>query len=105
MGMFDYYEPGTDLNCPECGATLSGWQGKDGPNELLRWKQGEANPVGAFPVDEDKVIELDTGKQNDERTLPNIFELHTICDKCDSYIKTTGKCTNGVWSSTTLVGV
>jgi hypothetical protein len=104
MGMFDYYEPDVDLNCPECGTKLDGWQGKDGPNELLRWKQGKATSVGAFPVDEDEVIESSAGsKYNDERTLPNMFELHTICDNCDSYIRATGKCTNGIWNSTTLV--
>jgi len=50
MGMYDSYEPRQTLNCPNCGAVLDKWwQGKDGPNELLLWKEGDGTPVGFLP--------------------------------------------------------
>lgn len=105
MGMFDSYEPKSDWQCPKCGAKLSGWQGKDGPNELLLWKQGEAKPIGFLCVDDEEVIEFNTDQEDDECRLPEIFELHTICDECDSFVDAIGKCNNGVWESMSNVQI
>jgi hypothetical protein len=50
--MYDEYVPVPDLRCPKCDVVMTGWQGYDGPRLLLRWQQGEAEPVD-HPVDED----------------------------------------------------
>jgi hypothetical protein len=44
--MFDWYLPANEWPCPECGAVLEGWQGKDGPRLGLVWKEGASAPVG-----------------------------------------------------------
>jgi len=43
MGMFDHYEPVPPIVFQ--GIALSGWQGKDGPCELLIWRQHSGVPV------------------------------------------------------------
>jgi hypothetical protein len=45
MGMFDEYVPDPPLRCPKCGTLMGGWQGKDGPCDLLVWRQGHTAPV------------------------------------------------------------
>lgn len=49
MGMFDYYEPVPPLRCPVCATPLTEWQGKQGTNLLLVWRQGQAAAVGLRP--------------------------------------------------------
>lgn len=98
MGMFDNYEPAEPIPCPVCGTPLDEWQGKDGPNDLVTWRQGSAAPVaglgGTLDVDYD-----------DER-LPETFTIHSWCKTCsprrplvDAYCR----CVDGVWSSTELI--
>jgi hypothetical protein len=74
--MFDEYIPDPPLNCPACGKELQGWQGKDGPNALLVWKQGQAAPV-------DQAIEDGTIRLEPENLaafrLPEEFFIYTQC--------------------------
>ena len=105
MGMFDYYELGTKLKCPNCKTELEGWQGKDGPNELLVWKQGYAKPIELPSFDDNRIVKFAHVENDDICGLPETFKIHTICQKCDAFIKAVGKCKNGVWNSTTNVQV
>jgi hypothetical protein len=50
MGMFDWYKPTGEIECPVCGVVLIEWQGKDGPNALFVWSEGEGSPVDQ-PID------------------------------------------------------
>jgi len=95
--MFDYYEPSTQLNCLKCGAVLDRWQGKDGPNELLLWRQGQAEPAG-FLVD-DEITKLGATEEGNPARLPEAFELHTCCECCNDRVTSIGRCRNGVWVS------
>jgi len=45
MSMFDWYQPKEKAASPECGATLTEWQGKDGPCYLYIWVEGVAYPT------------------------------------------------------------
>jgi hypothetical protein len=101
MGMFDSYEPSTQVNCLRCGNNLARWQGKDGPKELLLWKQGHAAPVGFLLVDDDQIIEFGSSEDADECGLPTTFGLYTVCQQCNGFIEALGKCNDGVWDSTT----
>ncbi len=68
MGMFDSYTPKPDLQCPLCHAPLSNWQGKDGPNCLLEFAQGDEVPEGD-----------DYGWWR-EPPPPGRVEIHTSCE-------------------------
>jgi hypothetical protein len=98
MGMFDSFEPVPELACSVCGARLTGWQGKDGPCALLRWRQGVASPVDQDVPDESKG---DRGVIDSLR-LPREFEIYTPC--CEDRFLATAICTapEGVWSTTVL---
>jgi DNA-directed RNA polymerase subunit RPC12/RpoP len=100
MGMFDYYEATDDLRCPQCGANLGEWQGKNGPNELLLWKQGYRSPIG-HQVDKE-ILELSATDGNDP-TLPLNFEIHTICVSCSKRVEAVGQCIDGIWTSSTVL--
>lgn len=45
MGLYDYFEPDPSIECPNCGGSLSGWEGKDGQPALLVWRQGVVGPI------------------------------------------------------------
>jgi len=49
--MFDRYEPGPMPVCAERHQTMTECQGKDGPNALLTWKQGDLLPVDEYTDD------------------------------------------------------
>ena len=73
MGMFDEYIPDPPLRCPACGSLLDGWQGKDGLNELMVWRQGVAAPIGQS-IGEDFEREPD---QLAKLRLPERFAIYT----------------------------
>lgn len=102
--MFDSYEPSTTLNCSTCQVSLNGWQGKDGPNELLLWKQGHPTPVGFLTVD-DQFIAFDSADAGDNDRLPAVFKFYTHCEGCNSRITAVGKCINGTWTSSEVASV
>ena len=78
MGMFDYFEPKPPLRC-ECGEPLKGWQGKDGPCELLTWCQGVPSDIY-------------------KPCLPDEFEIYTNCEECCAWVTATGFCNDRkVW--------
>jgi len=96
--MFDSFEPVPELACSVCGARLTGWQGKDGPCALLRWRQGVASPVDQDLSDEDRgdraVI--------DSLRLPREFEIYTPCCGGRFFVTAHCKAPEGVWSTTVL---
>lgn len=99
MGMFDEYEPAPALCCPDCEATLEGWQGKDGPCGLLHFKMGDVVEVCKDWRDWG-FTESDKGWVDDTSR----FELHTSCKTCERWIEAIGtKDAKGRWASTTLL--
>ncbi len=99
MGLFDWFEPTVTLICPHCGAGLKGWQGKDGPCELLVWSQGERGPVGQR-VDDDIRWSAEELKRF---RLPARFLIYTTC--CNPRLLVYAICTatDGVWTETRLL--
>ncbi|NUP05747.1 MAG: hypothetical protein HOW73_06770 [Polyangiaceae bacterium] len=98
MGMFDHYEPHPPLACPNCGTVLAGFQGKDGENALVVWRQGAAAPTD-HPVD----AEWRLAPEVLERLrLPERFEFYTTCERCQCWAVFTGFCTKGLWTESVL---
>ena len=99
MGLYDDYIPDPPLNCPVCGSPLEGWQGYDGPNGLMVWRQGVPAPIDQ-PIDED--AKLDPEELARSR-LPKEFTIHAPC--CGKRFFVEAKCTapNGTWSTTEVV--
>lgn len=98
MGMFDYYEPDPPLDCSVCGASLTEWQGKDGPCALLVWRQGVVHPVDQVVPKENKgdpsVLE--------RLCLPRQFEIYTQCCGGRFFVMASCSAPDGVWSTTVL---
>ena len=76
MGMFDEYIPDPPLRCPACGSALDVWQGKDGPNALMVWRQGIAEPIDQSIDDEEVKLEPE---QLAKWRLPKQFTIYTFC--------------------------
>lgn len=72
VGMFDYYDPVPALECPWCGAPFKVWQGKEGPNALLVWRQGHEHPV------DQRVVPESRGDLN-AFSLPTTFVIAGSC--------------------------
>lgn len=95
MGDYDHYEPTPDLNCPGCGAAVSGWRGKDGPGELWVWRQGNARPVR---------MDVDTHAADPATAtaLPDLFVFTSRCDAGHA-VEALGEAVGGLWTTTTLL--
>ncbi len=100
MGMFDHYIPDPPLCCPVCGSALDDWQGKDGPNALMVWRQGHTAPIDQAIEDED--IRL-LSHQLAKFRLPPIFKIYEWC--CGGHFALEAVChtSDGIWSSTELI--
>ena len=98
MGMFDWYEPTITPICPQCGAGLKGWQGKDGPCELLVWRQGERGPIDQRVDDKWR---LSAEKLKCFR-LPARFLIYTSCPP-HLLVHAICTATDGVWTETRLL--
>jgi hypothetical protein len=92
MGMFDYYQPSEQFMCAKCGLPLR-WQGKDGPNVLFVWRQGEAAPIDQPIVAESQ---MDPVRRATYR-LPATFSLTGFCERLHM-TEATGRCDGDVWS-------
>jgi len=97
MGMFDHYRPQPSLHCPQCGSELAGWQGKEGPCNLVIWRQGAAAPTG-HEVDEERRLPR---RELDQLRLPAIFRLYTDCS-CGSWVVATGFGQDETWTEVAL---
>jgi len=73
--MFDWYQPSASFDCPNCGRPLSDWQGKDGPNALLVWREETAAPVDQR-VDDDLRV---PAARIAALRLPSEFVIYTTC--------------------------
>ena len=99
MGMFDWYQPRPGVPCPQCGAILSGWQGKDGPCGLFEWTFAVASPT-AHLVEDERAI---NPAERENLRLPDEFDIYTRCDACGASVDAHGSCTDGTWTRTDLV--
>lgn len=96
--MFDTYFPVPPITCPWCGGEFRVWQGKDGPNCLLWWKQGSRRPDNNPGVAEES-------QQPPERleamTLPDQFDITGWC-RDDHMTVAHCEAIDGVWVSTVV---
>ena len=72
MGMFDWVRMPTTMNCPKCGAAVSGFQTKDG-------KRADAEGVCGF-LDTITPAEVEEGGS-----------IMSHCDRCGEWIEYTVK--------------
>lgn len=90
--MYDEFEPDPEVTCAECREVLYGFQGKDGPRLLLRWRQGV--PTAEVPahcadwLDVDRIATL---------RLPERFVFYTSCEACGADATLTGFSKDSVW--------
>jgi hypothetical protein len=98
MGMFDWYRPSGELECPVCGVVLKEWQGKDGPNALFVWSEGEEVPVDQ-PIDEDAKISEEARRAF---RLPQEFQIYSY--DCQSH-RVLAECRtrDDIWSETSIL--
>lgn len=73
---YDMFGPVPPLSCPRCRGNLSGWQGHDGPAELLISDQGRGEPVGEAAED----IRFSPEDLSRFR-LPDRFRMKTVCSR------------------------
>lgn len=92
MGMYDMFEPEPALTCPRCGDSLIGWQGHDGPSELLLWHQGRKAPIGEAAED----VRFSREELSQFR-LPDRFGMTTVCSECGYWAYGTGICEDELW--------
>ena len=93
MGMFDVYQPLPPPSCPWCGAGFrAAWQGKDGPNGLFVWRQGQRHPVDQQVDDEVKIDR----ERYVEFVLPAEFWISGECEQGHA-VGATCRCVAGVW--------
>jgi hypothetical protein len=97
VGMFDTYQPLPVIPCVWCGHEVSTWQGKDGPNLLVVWRQGEPHPID-HPVDEE--CRLDPASLA-ELALPPEFVIFGWCDR-GHRLSARCRAIDGVWQMTDL---
>ena len=84
------------LRCRTCGTPLSDWQGKGGPNRLLEWTQGIAEPTGEGGDDEYKLALAESSRLR----LPQRFVIYANCSGCHgNSVSVTGFCTEGTWDA------
>lgn len=95
--MSDNYRPVPAIDCPWCGKSISVWQGKAGPNVLVRWVQGQRRPMEALP--DDVAAEVRSTGALADLELPGSFRItgwcpagHTTEARC--------ACVDGVWTDT-----
>lgn len=100
MGMFDEYIPDPPLSCPACGVALEGWQGKEGPNALMVWRQGIAGPIDQS-ID-DNEVKL-TPEQLGKFRLPKQFGIYTSCCGGKFFVEAECYALGDIWSRTVLV--
>src|SRR5690349_2425626 len=100
MGMFDTYQPDPALSCRVCGKGLIGWQGTDGPNLLLVWRQGISTPVARDIDDPEVAAALDDACPF---RLPPRFTIYSYACGCPFRVEALCEAPTGTWISTTLV--
>lgn len=99
MSLFDYYQF-EGAKCPECGHPLIEWQGKDGPNALLVWRECEQYPTDQIAECEIKLNE----NELKQFSLPDKFEIYSYDCPRHQPVIATGHSLGGVWSATIIEG-
>lgn len=92
MGMFDRYEFATTQACERCGELLTSCQGKDGPNVLVTWREGQARMALGQRMDEPL-------GQLEPFGLPKRFTFSCWCPNGHRR-DFVGECVDGVWQRT-----
>ncbi len=94
MYQYDFYK--TKTLCPRCAGELNISQGRDGPNALLNWTEGEKSPQ---PLPGQNDLDLE------KYSLPSSFDLGSpICKSCGYHCNFLhGILENGIWSRTTFI--
>jgi hypothetical protein len=90
--MFDYYEPVPAPVCPWCDAPFKEWQGKDGPNALFVWRQGDSNPIDQPVVEESRIGPSEYLRYR----LPDLFRITDWCVNAHQ-TEGIGRSADGAW--------
>jgi hypothetical protein len=99
MGMFDWYEPASNLKCPKCGESLLEWQGKDAYNALLVWREGIAQAVDQRVPHGVKGVPSVIAALR----LPSQFSIYSYDCSCRVPVEANCSAVEGVWTSTVIV--
>jgi hypothetical protein len=95
VGLHDRYVPVPAIECARCGATITEWQGKNGPCDVVVWTQGNAAPAidarDDWPPDPERLAVA---------RLPEAFLLYGTCPTCEAFANAIGLVERGVWSRT-----
>jgi hypothetical protein len=100
MGMFDWYRPSEQLECPVCRTPLREWQGKSAHCALFVWQEGAAGPVDQLCDDDCRALpEVARASR-----LPAAFEIYSY--DCGRH-RVTAECVavSGVWTKTRIAEV
>lgn len=92
LSMFDWYEPDPPIKCISCDAIPAEWQGREGPNALLVWRQGHRHPIRQRADDEALA-----GAELLAFVLPEQFHFYTTCENGHQLLFG-GRTTGGVWT-------
>lgn len=92
--MFDWYRPDPSLSCPQCGAELDEWQGKDGPCLFLSWRQGVDAPLST-PY-------TPANWREQPNRLPASFGIYSVDCPCNELVEAECQCVDGTWTTTEL---
>lgn len=104
MGMFDYFEPKPPIECPFCGSSTTGWQGKPQNGcALFVWEQGQLSPKDQRVDDEWRISAEQLASQRLEKELIPIYGGE--CESCgrnwwDLASGVLADARNGMWSQT-----
>lgn len=92
MGMFDWYEPDPPLPC-RCGGIVVGLQGKNGPCELLVWREKHSAPLNQACDEKWRLPE----EVRQRLRLPEVFHIYGSCRGCGSWNDFTCYTESGTW--------
>lgn len=98
MGMFDWYVPDPPLPCRWCGAQLSEFQGKDGPCELLVWRERRQEPTDQRCDDPWRMPE----HARQGLRLPSTFGIRGECSRCTNHTDFTCYTESDTWIDSVL---
>lgn len=98
MGMFDWYLPDPPLPCRWCGAQLADFQGKQGPCELLVWRERRQEPVDQRCDEQWRMPEA----VRQRLRLPPTFGIRGECQSCANHSDFTCYTESGTWIDSVL---
>ena len=95
VALYDQYQPVPEVACLWCGGQVRVWQGRNGPNTLLVWRQGNRHPVADGA--DCRLCPLDLTAFE----LPDEFAIESWCEN-GHVMRAECRCVEKVWQVTDL---